>query len=88
MFIFELELGINMQAFVSLVLKCFLIFAISGIADIVSEISYTLNQLNECPMGMTKQPGRAKEEQLQREQPQGESLDGVGQASLRKPDMK
>lgn len=68
MFIFELELVINMQAFISLVLKCFLIFDISGDVDTVSKISYALSQVNEHPMGISRQPKRAKDKQLRREQ--------------------
>lgn len=64
MFIFKLKLVINIQAFISLVLKFFfffLIFAISGSMDIPLEMSYTLKQLNEHPMGISRQPERAED---------------------------
>jgi hypothetical protein len=69
-------------------LNVFLIFDIADIMDMVSEISYALNQLNEHPMGMPRQPERAKNKKLRREQQQGESLDGIVQAPLCKGYMK
>lgn len=71
MFIFKLKFVINIQAFISLVLKCFLIFAISGSMNIPLEMSYTLKQLNEHPMGISRQPERAEDKLLQREHQQG-----------------
>lgn len=71
MLIFKLKLVINIQAFVSLVLKCFLIFAISGTMDTLLEMSYMLNQLNEHPLGISRQPERAEDKPLQREHQQG-----------------
>lgn len=71
MFIFKLKLVINIQAFVSLVLKRFLIFAISSTMDTLLEMSYMLNQLNEHPLGISRQPERAEDKPLQREHQQG-----------------
>lgn len=71
MFIFKLKLLINIQAFVSLVLKRFLIFAISSTMDTLLEMSYMLNQLNEHPLGISRQPERAEDKPLQREHQQG-----------------
>lgn len=64
MLIFKLKLVINIQAFVSLVLKCFLIFAISGTMDTLLEMSYMLNQLNEYPLGISQQQERAEDKPL------------------------